>query len=88
MSRILHELATNAFKYGVLGPVDGALQIAWRRDGDGAVLDWTERYDTPQVQAEPDAGFGSILLEGATSQIGGTLEVEVEPDSRHTRLTF
>ncbi|WP_042249411.1 chemotaxis protein CheB [Paracoccus sp. PAMC 22219] len=88
MSLILHELATNAFKYGVLGPVDGALQIAWRRDGDGAVLDWTERYDTPQVQAEPDAGFGSILLEGATSQIGGTLEVEVEPDSRHTRLTF
>ena len=88
MSLILHELATNAFKYGVLGPVDGALQIAWRRDGDGAVLDWTERYDTPQVQAEPDAGFGSILLEGATSQIGGTLEVEVEPDSRHTRMTF
>ena len=88
MSLILHELATNAFKYGVLGPVDGALQIAWRRDGDGAVLDWTERYDTPQVQAVPDAGFGSILLEGATSQIGGTLEVEVEPDSRHTRLTF
>jgi two-component system CheB/CheR fusion protein len=88
MSLILHELATNAFKYGVLGPVDGALQITWRRDGDGAVLDWTERYDAPRAQDEPDAGFGSILLEGATSQIDGTLQVTLDADSRRTRLTF
>ncbi|MFN4061129.1 MAG: CheR family methyltransferase [Paracoccus hibiscisoli] len=92
MSLILHELATNAFKYGVLGPVDGTLEVSWHSDDSGTVLDWTERYDAPSAtdsdRADPDAGFGSILLEGATAQIGGMLEVTADADSRRTRLTF
>jgi len=62
----IHELATNAIKYGALSQPDGRLEVSWRVD-DGAdaaqlVFDWRERGGPP-VSPPLRRGFGSELLE-------------------------
>jgi two-component sensor histidine kinase len=64
----LHELATNAVKYGSLSVATGKLEVRWQRlERDGVpflVLDWKER-DGPRMQSGRPAGrgFGSTLIE-------------------------
>ncbi|MFN3525170.1 MAG: chemotaxis protein CheB [Paracoccus sp. (in: a-proteobacteria)] len=89
LSLILHELATNAFKYGVLGPVSGRLEVSWSQTEDHRIeLVWTETYATPQVASAPDEGFGSTLLEGAAAQLGADLHIDQQPGKRVTRFGF
>ena len=70
---VLHELATNAVKYGALNSRGGSLSVVWSRGADGGlVLCWTET--APPGVAQPRAegtGFGSVLLEGLAAQLGG-----------------
>ena len=66
LSLLLHELATNATKYGALSNADGTVRIAWRTDNHQSptlVLDWTEEGG-PHVTAPPSGrtGFGSKLI--------------------------
>lgn len=61
----LHELATNAAKYGALSDENGRIQIFWRLDRGGSpdplfALSWTER-DGPQVAPPNTKGFGSMV---------------------------
>jgi two-component system, chemotaxis family, CheB/CheR fusion protein len=62
----VHELATNAIKYGALSKPDGRIDISWRvKDGDDPaelVFDWREKGG-PSVTAPRRKGFGSELLE-------------------------
>ncbi|MGV7216298.1 CheR family methyltransferase [Bradyrhizobium sp. UFLA05-112] len=62
----VHELATNALKYGALSRPTGRIEIAWRLDEstDPAelVFEWRERGG-PQVTPPPRKGFGTELLE-------------------------
>jgi len=60
----LHELATNAAKYGALSNASGTVQIAWNVDQPTAVLTfrWQERGGPPVV-APARKGFGSAVLE-------------------------
>lgn len=63
---ILHELATNAIKYGALSTPEGRVRIAWRQTGEvngkpAIRLEW-EESDGPPV-AEPERkGFGTIIV--------------------------
>ena len=68
----VHELATNAVKYGALSTPTGKVAIAWRQtDEDGAILTWTER-DGPPVRAPDRKGFGTRLLDrGLSADLGG-----------------
>lgn len=65
LSMLLHELATNAIKYGALSAATGKVNIAWRTEQDqtpALVLDWTESGG-PAVDAPSGrAGFGSKLI--------------------------
>ncbi|MDH2312406.1 GAF domain-containing protein [Methylobacterium brachiatum] len=65
LSLLLHELATNALKYGALSADTGKVRIAWRTEAEKAptlVLDWTESGG-PAVAAPSDrGGFGSKLI--------------------------
>lgn len=89
LSLILHELGTNAFKYGVLGPLDGRLEVQWSRTKEDRIeLAWTEHYTSAQAPAAPDEGFGSVLLEGAAAQLGADLHVDPQPGQRVTRFSF
>jgi two-component system CheB/CheR fusion protein len=74
LALIFHEWATNAAKYGVLGPVAGALEVRWRPiEGSGARLTWVERYASPQAAPEPKAGFGSRLVALSCTTINAQL---------------
>ena len=77
MTLVLHELATNAVKYGALGEGGGRLAVAWRREGEDVVLTWRER-DGPRVSCAPKAeGFGSRLArKSIEGQLGGTLALD------------
>jgi two-component system CheB/CheR fusion protein len=63
---MLHELATNALKYGALSVPSGSVDIAWTVEGDRAdsrlALVWTERGG-PMVAPPTSRGFGSELIE-------------------------
>lgn len=82
MSLALHELATNAIKYGALSGPDGCVSITWTIEpGDPArcVLRWQER-DGPPVVPPESRGFGTRLIEGVlSSEINGHVEITYEP---------
>lgn len=62
----IHELATNALKYGALGQSGGRIEITWRVDESTQpaelVFEWRERGGPP-VKPPPRKGFGTELLE-------------------------
>ena len=75
----LHELATNAAKYGALSVPAGKVQVAWSRAADGRiVLRWTET-DGPPVKPLTRRGFGMRVME---SMIREQLNGEVRFDWR------
>jgi CheY-like chemotaxis protein len=70
---ILHELATNARKYGALSVPNGRLSISWelRTDSGRALfLNWAER-GVPEVHAPTGSGFGTTLIEQIVRGCGG-----------------
>jgi PAS domain S-box-containing protein len=68
---VLHELATNASKYGALSNAKGHIGLTWLRSEDGQLaLRWTE-LGGPRVNAPERKGFGSRLIEGTISPLGG-----------------
>jgi len=83
MSMILHEIATNAAKYGALSNDTGHVVLDWDVvSGDGAPrlrLIWTETGGPP-VTAPVQRGFGSRLIErSARDQLGGEATVDFLP---------
>lgn len=81
LSLALHELATNAVKFGALSVEAGKVVVSWReREGGGFVLDWTEQ-DGPPVTAPRKRGFGMTLLESVTArELGGEVRIEFRGD--------
>jgi PAS domain S-box-containing protein len=80
----LHELATNASKYGALSNDAGFVDVGWhvRGEGEGARfrLDWREQGGPP-VTAPTRRGFGTTLIERSLrSYFGGTAEIAYRPD--------
>jgi two-component sensor histidine kinase len=72
----LHELGTNAVKYGALGEPNGWVSIDWEEGPGGRLaLEWKE-HDGPAVAAPSSTGFGSRLLQ--RSAMGA--ELHFEPD--------
>lgn len=82
----LHELATNAVKYGALGQPDGKLEVVWREETDGnrrrVVLNWTETgVAMPHDGTTRRKGYGTELIQRALPyQLGAETRLEFEPD--------
>ena len=75
----LHELATNAGKYGALSADAGRVNIGWRLDGDIFAISWTER-DGPPVMPPQRQGFGSIVISSmAELSVGGDAGLDYAP---------
>ena len=64
LALIIHELATNAVKYGALSVPDGRVEIGWRRHGRTVHLEWRE-IGGPPVQTPTAQGFGTRLIRSA-----------------------
>jgi two-component sensor histidine kinase len=77
---VLHELATNALKYGALQADDGHIDVNWRVQADQLMLSWTERGG-PEITTAPEAnGFGSTLARKMViRQFGGDLRYDWRP---------
>jgi PAS domain S-box-containing protein len=58
----LHELATNAGKYGALSTDMGRVDVGWGTEDDTFALSWTER-EGPPVSAAQRRGFGTIVMQ-------------------------
>ena len=78
MALLIHELATNAAKYGALSNSLGKLSIAWSLSGQELNLEWRESGG-PVVAAPTHSGFGVRLVSRAMDQFGGTVETNFEP---------
>jgi two-component sensor histidine kinase len=75
----LHELATNAGKYGALSTDTGRVDVSWGTDGDTFAMSWTER-DGPPVAAPTRRGFGTIVIERmAERSLGGSVDLDYAP---------
>ncbi len=75
----LHELATNAGKYGALSVDAGRVDVCWRLDGDTFAIDWTER-NGPPVSPPDRRGFGSTVIDSmAKRTIDGEVQLDYAP---------
>jgi two-component sensor histidine kinase len=79
IAMLLHELATNAVKYGALSVDGGSVAIAWEVRDDHLSLRWAERGG-PAVAPPTRQGFGSRLLESSTVTVGGKAELDFTPE--------
>jgi two-component sensor histidine kinase len=83
----LHELATNAGKYGALSTDSGRVHIFWQTDGDALTMSWTER-DGPPVSAPERRGFGTTVIETmANHSLDGAVDLDYAPSGLSWRLT-
>jgi len=87
----VHELTTNAAKYGAFSLPGGCVEVTWDLEGqgDGYRLDlaWQERGG-PRVEKPERQGFGSVLLHRALGrQLGGEVEMTFAPEGLQVRIT-
>lgn len=81
LALILHELGTNAVKYGALATPDGRVEVRWERTGDGGVtglrLVWRE-HGAASVTRPERRGLGTVLVENGLGAGRGRMHFERE----------
>jgi two-component sensor histidine kinase/PAS domain-containing protein len=86
LSLALHELATNAAKYGALSRPEGRVEVRWKAENGRVVLDWKESGG-PTVLPPRRTGFGSRLIQNAIfGDMEGRSELEFAPDGVRCRI--
>jgi len=82
----LHELTTNAGKYGALSKDTGLLHIDWWTEAETFKMNWTE-HDGPPVSPPLRRGFGTVVMkEMAERSVGGKVDLEYAPSGVTWRL--
>jgi two-component system, chemotaxis family, sensor kinase Cph1 len=86
LSLILHELTTNAVKYGALSTPTGVLTLSWRCDrlSDQLEIDWLERGG-PRVEPPRRKGFGTVLI---VRTIAPGDRIDFDPEGLHVVATL
>jgi two-component sensor histidine kinase len=80
LSMALHELGTNALKYGALSAERGAVTVRWSADGGRFRLLWQESGGPP-VSPPARRGFGSRMIErGLAAELQGEVRIDWRPD--------
>jgi two-component system, chemotaxis family, CheB/CheR fusion protein len=92
LGMIVHELATNAAKYGSLSSPEGRLDVSWLQQGSGPEimlrLVWRETQGPP-VTAPSRSGFGRTLIErGLKHDLGGDAQLEFHPEGLMCTLSL
>jgi two-component sensor histidine kinase len=83
----LHELATNAGKYGALSTDAGRVEIGWGTDGDTFTMRWIERSGPP-VSGPKQRGFGTTVMETMVERsVDGAVELDYAASGLTWRLT-
>jgi len=84
---LLHELCTNATKYGALSVADGVVSITWGMAGNRVRLIWRELHGPPVV-APTRTGFGTRLLKTAFPAEYGEAVITFEPDGVRCTIEY
>ena len=87
MGMIIHELATNATKYGAFSTPSGSVDVNWEIQGSDSsqmlYFQWKER-EGPAVTQTSQKGFGSSLIASTVEvELHGKAETKLEPDGLH-----
>jgi two-component sensor histidine kinase len=87
---VLHELATNAAKYGALSVSEGQIRIGWQVEEANSILRlWWVESGGPTVTAPTATGYGTKLIQSATSfTLGGHVEQEFTADGLKTEIVI
>ncbi|MBU2166549.1 MAG: PAS domain S-box protein [Alphaproteobacteria bacterium] len=87
ISMLLHELATNANKYGALSQPEGRVAISWTIAGDHVALTWLETGGPPVSQRD-SVGFGTTLQDSVVRQLRGSITRRWEPTGLVAEVRF
>ena len=91
LNLVLHELGTNAAKYGALSRSEGRVRVSWKIEGGQARrvrLRWQESHG-PTVAPPAEKRFGTRLIERASSyELDGTAELDYAPGGLSCELDF
>lgn len=86
VAMVLHELATNAAKYGALSGDKGKVRVAWHVLDDELQIEWRE-IDGPKAATPSHQGFGSrMITRVVTGELGGTFDCDYPEGGFHCRL--
>ena len=84
----LHELATNAAKYGALSATEGQIEVKWSHTADGLlILLWTETGGPP-VKTPTRQGFGGKIIKGVIEQLKGRTRFDWRPEGLVCEITL
>jgi two-component sensor histidine kinase len=92
MGMVLHELVTNAAKYGALSVPTGRVTVSWDRKPNGhagnLVFAWRE-FGGPPSAVEAKSGYGTRLIrELVPHELGGTVDLEFAAEGVSCRIEF
>jgi PAS domain S-box-containing protein len=85
---VVHELATNALKYGALSLPAGRVEVEWTQGSEGdLVLSWKETGGPP-LSPPRHKGFGTTVISLLGHQLGADVQIEWRPEGFACRLTL
>jgi two-component sensor histidine kinase len=92
MGMVLHELVTNAAKYGAFSVPTGSVAVSWERKSNGhtanLVFTWRE-LGGPAVAVEAKSGYGTRLIrELVPHELRGTVDLEFATEGVSCRIEF
>jgi two-component sensor histidine kinase len=88
LALVLHELATNAAKYGAFKSEDGVVELSWRADDGWLAIEWAECNGPPIAKPPATTGFGTRLSRSTiVGQFGGDLCYDWRPEGLAVRIT-
>ena len=91
MAMVVHELVTNAVKYGALSIPGGRVSVSWERKPNGSaaanlIVVWRE-LDGPPVSAASHSGYGTGLIrELIPHELGGNVDLMFATDGAYCRI--
>ncbi len=89
LSMILHELYTNAIKYGALCSDEGQIELDWSSDNETITVVWAETGYPCDAPDAPSSGFGQRMIAmSVRADLNGTIERDWRPDGLTAVLSF
>jgi two-component sensor histidine kinase/DNA-binding response OmpR family regulator len=84
----LHELVTNAAKYGALSTKAGHVTLTWEARHDSIELNWVES-NGPKIEPPKTRGYGTRVFSGGIErQLGGVIDFDWHPDGLRCKLVI
>ena len=87
LALIIHELGTNAAKYGALSSPNGVVTINWEVANEVVSLTWKESGG-PAIETPSKVGFGSTLITSLLTPLKGSATMDFRPDRARVPSEF